>query len=493
MSAPETIGSCADGDTRRKARRGLIIYFAIVVALSVPIEGFIISNPDLDGLTAVLMLVPAIASVVARLVLREGFADVSFRFGGRRGRNTILQALVFPVVIGLVAYGIAWTTGLARFDPPSVGSLAVPFAVGFIVGLILASGEEIGWRGYMLTRLIDAEVPRPVLASGLIWGLWHVPLVLAGVYAAGSSPVQSAALILVSITSFGYVISRMRLETGSVWPAIVLHAAWNRIIQGPFDGATTGAGAPLWVGESGILTALTLVVAAVIYSRGRWTIIRTLPKPEKALARHSSRRCSTEGAITDLRGAIRDYPPRTRGEELLMSAPNIANWVRLGLLALPLYGLLTFWTTLDPQPDPSKHYEAWSRYVSTTHYVVAYVLGSGFGTILAIFGVFALGAYLTGSRAGRLGLVAMVITVLGQALFLMVVGVSAFSAPAEGQAYLAGIEEFAQLSPNFASAALGITGLLAVLLGFMGNVLLGLAVWRSETLPKWAGAIRPLP
>src|SRR3712207_7188827 len=56
----------------------------------------------------------------------------------------------------------------------------VPFAVGMVVGLVLAAGEEIGWRGYMLTRLIDAGVPRPVFASGLIWALWHVPLVLGG-------------------------------------------------------------------------------------------------------------------------------------------------------------------------------------------------------------------------------------------------------------------------------------------------------------------------
>ena len=271
-----------DGETWRKARRGLTIYFAIVVVLSAAIEWFIISNPALDGLIAGLMLVPAIASVVARLTLREGFADVSFRFGGRRGWSAIGLSLIFPVVIGFVAYGIAWTTGMAGFDPtPASLGVVAPFAVGMMVGLILASGEEIGWRGYMLTRLIDAGVPRPVLASGLIWGLWHVPLVLAGIYAAGPSPILSAVLIMVSITSFGYVIARMRLETGSVWPAVVLHGAWNSIIQGPFDGATTGAGATLWVGESGILTALTLVVAAFIFSRGRWTVIRSLPRREK--------------------------------------------------------------------------------------------------------------------------------------------------------------------------------------------------------------------
>ena len=80
--------------------------------------------------------------------------------------------------------------------------------------------------------------------------------------------------------------------------------------------------------------------------------------------------------------------------------------------------------------------------------MLSHLLGSIFGLILAIFGTFALGAYLTTSSAGRLGLVAMVITVLGSALFLPAVGVSAFAAPEEGQAYLAGIEEFSELPPH---------------------------------------------
>lgn len=244
--------SRVDGRARRLARRGLTIYFAIVVLLTAVFEA-IISRPDIDGpFIAGLMWVPALASVVARLVLREGFTDVSFRFGGRRGWSAVGLSLIFPTLIGIVAYGAAWTTGLTRFDQPGGGSLSP--IVEFVIGLVLATtlwtvlsclltaGEEIGWRGYMLTRLIDAGVPRPVLASGLIWGLWHVPVVLAGGYAAGPSPALSAVVIMVSITSFGYVIARLRLETGSIWPAIVLHAAWNSIIQGPFDGATAGTG-----------------------------------------------------------------------------------------------------------------------------------------------------------------------------------------------------------------------------------------------------------
>ena len=172
-----------------------------------------------------------------------------------------------------------------------------------------------------------------------------------------------------------------------------------------------------------------------------------------------------------------------------MSAPNITRWIGIGLLGLPLYGALTFWSSFDPQPDPGTRYEAWARFVTTDHYVLGHVLGSIFGLIFAIFGTFALGAYLTRSRAGRLGLVAMVITVLGGALFLPAMGVSTFAVPEEGQAYLAGIEEYRNLPDIFADTMFALTSLLVILLGFVGNVLLGVAVWRSGTLPKWAGIL----
>jgi hypothetical protein len=172
-----------------------------------------------------------------------------------------------------------------------------------------------------------------------------------------------------------------------------------------------------------------------------------------------------------------------------MSTTSIARWIGIGLLGLPLYGALTFFSSIDPQPDPGTHYEAWSRFVTTDHYVLSHVLGSTLGLIFAIFGTFALGAYLAGGRSGRLGLVAMVITVLGTALFLPAMGVTTYAVPEEGQAYLVGIERFSELPPIFADTVFALTSLLVIVLLFVGNVLLGVAVWRSGTLPRWAGAV----
>jgi hypothetical protein len=133
-----------EGDTRLRARRGLAIYVAVLVPLSAVFQVIISSTGNSSWFWA-LMWTPAVASVVARLVLREGFADVSFRLGGRRGWKAIGLALIFPIVIGLIAYGIAWMTGLVRFSPepigliaPYVGDTASPGVV-FVINLAVAA------------------------------------------------------------------------------------------------------------------------------------------------------------------------------------------------------------------------------------------------------------------------------------------------------------------------------------------------------------------
>ena len=172
-----------------------------------------------------------------------------------------------------------------------------------------------------------------------------------------------------------------------------------------------------------------------------------------------------------------------------MSAPNLTRWIGIGLLCLPIYGVLTFFSSLDPQPDPNTHYDAWARFVTTDFYLLKHLFVSIFSTILVIFGTFALGTYLATSRAGRMGLVAMAITVFGTALFLTVGGVSTFAAPEQGQIHLAGIEEYRDLPTILAETAMMATMGVGMLLMLVGNVLLGVAVWRSGTLPKWAGAL----
>jgi CAAX protease family protein len=122
-------------------------------------------------------------------------------------------------------------------------------------------------------------VPAPILVNGMIWGLWHVPLILAGLYITGPVPLLSAAVFLVVAVGLTVPISWARLATGSVWPAVVAHGAWNTVIQMLFDPSTAGPNHIVWVGESGLLTAVTLAGLTVVIARRSWPVLRTPPRP----------------------------------------------------------------------------------------------------------------------------------------------------------------------------------------------------------------------
>ena len=163
-----------------------------------------------------------------------------------------------------------------------------------------------------------------------------------------------------------------------------------------------------------------------------------------------------------------------------------AGWIRVGLFALPVYGLLIAYATLEPQPDQVSDRQGWARFVSSSSYLVGHVLGNVVGTVLVIFGTFALGAYLAAGRAPRLGLWGMVLAVAGHILFTVPGVLSTFATPAIGAAYLAGNRDVMMLEFSPVASAIVALGLL---LAVTGNVLLGVAIWRSGTLPRWAGVI----
>ena len=169
-----------------------------------------------------------------------------------------------------------------------------------------------------------------------------------------------------------------------------------------------------------------------------------------------------------------------------MKRTPTTGWIRVGLFALPVYGLLIAYSTLKPQPDQVADPEGWARFVSSTSYLVSHVLGNVLGTALVIFGTFALGALLATSRAPRLGLWGMVLSITGYLLFTIPGVISTFATPPIGAAYLAGNREV--MSLEFSPILTLITSL-ALLLAVIGNGLLSVAIWRSGILPRWAGVI----
>ena len=155
-------------------------------------------------------------------------------------------------------------------------------------------------------------------------------------------------------------------------------------------------------------------------------------------------------------------------------APTTA-WVKAGLVALPLYGLVLGYATRVPQPDQTTDPAGWAEFVSSPTYLVEHVASSVVGALLVIFGTAALGTLLASSRASRLALWGTVLAVAGQILLMVPGTIATFGTPPIGAAYLEGHREVMELE---FSPLLGVIFLLGLLLVVVGNVVLGVAVWR---------------
>ena len=115
--------------------------------------------------------------------------------------------------------------------PVSVGvfvaSQIASLPVAAVLNVLPALGEEIGWRGWLLPKLMPLGTLPALLISGAIWGLWHAPVILLG-YNYPDAPGWLALITMVGMcTVIGATFGWLRLRSGSVWPAALAHAAYN--------------------------------------------------------------------------------------------------------------------------------------------------------------------------------------------------------------------------------------------------------------------------
>lgn len=246
--------------------RKVIVFFCLVIALSVTTISLI---PG-EAVVPVNMFTPLVAALLMLFVLtREGYtaagrASLGLHRTGFRGWGL---GLLLPLPILLFNYGLVWSTGLAALVIPGADiiRLLINVPIGLIIGLLLVSGEEIGFRGYVLPRLAGLGRQQAVLISGLLHAIWHLPLIfLTPYYHSGGNLLIVMPLFLLTLTAAGVIYGYLRLTYDSLWPAVLLHSAFNTY-WGLFA-AVTVASSPLAAeylgGESGLLTLIPTAILA---------------------------------------------------------------------------------------------------------------------------------------------------------------------------------------------------------------------------------------
>ncbi|MEO5866162.1 MAG: type II CAAX endopeptidase family protein [Sphingomonas sp.] len=229
-----------------------------------------------------LMWCPGIAALLSRLILQRDLRGQGWALWRPRA---LVLAYLLPVAYALPVYIPVWLTHLGIFAPahwaagatmvgaassPAVG-LALAATLGVVMSLLSAAGEEIGWRGYLVPVLAERLGTRAtVIVSSLIWAAWHMPLIIFADYGAGTPLWWGIPCFVAMILGLGIILGWLRLTSGSLWPAALLHASHNLFVEGVFDGATTKL---RWThyatGEFGIGLAITIAIAAWLLA-GSW-------------------------------------------------------------------------------------------------------------------------------------------------------------------------------------------------------------------------------
>ncbi len=280
---------------RRRTVVGIVVFVLSLIALSTPLfipmirERTIYPGGTIWCVLGV-MWCPAVAGLTTRLIFQTTLRGVGWQWGkGKYQWASYLIPLMYSSVVYLpflaLGYGdyarkahsglslVQWIHLPLHSQPALVVvSIVTDLIVDVIPNSMATLGEELGWRGFLVPELAKITSFKNVgWISGLIWAFYHFPAILGADYL-GTAPRWSSVLCFtLQIMSLSYIYAWMRLRSGSVWTAVILHAMGNIAVQGIFDNMIRHSHLTNWVvGEGGIGIGVSSgIIAYVLWRRDR--------------------------------------------------------------------------------------------------------------------------------------------------------------------------------------------------------------------------------
>ena len=191
------------------------------------------------------MFIPASAALITQhWVLKKPLKELGFKFGPAR---EYLKAYAVILLLYTLNYGFTWlflskpdfslSSFMAQYGmsgalpipaPAMIAALSAMTLVGSpLVNLIPSLGEELGWRGFLLPALEPLGKAKAALLSGMIWALWHTPMILLLGFGYGHQAWPGFLLHFTLVTSLGVWMAAVWFKTRSTVLAAFMHAIFN--------------------------------------------------------------------------------------------------------------------------------------------------------------------------------------------------------------------------------------------------------------------------
>lgn len=252
------------------------------------------STPETYTLTmqiffALAMWAPGLGAIIATRVVEKQPVIKALRLNTLGAKRYYLAAWFLPPLITFATIGASILLGTGSFDsnftfvresmanlpaqtnlPPVeilvLAQTAFAMVLAPFINLLFAMGEELGWRGFLLPKLMPLGQWKAILLSGLIWGIWHAPTTLLHGYNFPQHPYLGIFVGMVGFTLLGTLLSWLALKTHSPWAPALGHGAFNAVaglifffLQPGFD--TALAGSP--IGLAGWLPIGLIIIGLV--------------------------------------------------------------------------------------------------------------------------------------------------------------------------------------------------------------------------------------
>ncbi|MGC8827585.1 MAG: CPBP family intramembrane glutamic endopeptidase [Anaerolineae bacterium] len=268
---------------RQRGERGCWVFYLFIAYTLVHTASTLIALFSYDfivlNINAIVSQAVGLAALLAVLVIRlvlgkEAFARVGLAGGRPRywlifgagfaafyGLQTVLNMLFH---LGQVVDIAALVGGGVQLPAPLLWFIAALQAVvlGPFLGLLFAFGEEFGWRGYLQSELLRLGKVRAMLVIGVIWGIWHAPVIAMGHNYPGY-PAAGILLMTAYCIGLAVILGYAVLKSGSVWLAAFLHAVNNQAASF-FLAAVYRPNHPIFSFGAGLYGVLCVWLAAVL-------------------------------------------------------------------------------------------------------------------------------------------------------------------------------------------------------------------------------------
>ncbi|MGB4266040.1 MAG: type II CAAX endopeptidase family protein [Limnochordia bacterium] len=208
----------------------LTVFISATLLISIGAAVLAGTNPKLIGVASIGYVVPAVVAITLNILHHKGVSNVYQPVFYGTTRRSLLFAVAYPAVFVALVAVIAVASGKAVINSgnlPAFTELAAVFVIIFL-WMVLAFGEEYGWRGFLLPALAARFGRlRATIVVGLVWALYHLPADY--LVNKGSADVWLTCLIhsaLVFVTSFP--ISYCYFQTkGSITGVLLFRAVWD--------------------------------------------------------------------------------------------------------------------------------------------------------------------------------------------------------------------------------------------------------------------------